>query len=52
MRIGCGQVQRHNGKNKVCCNHWLCDRCLAFYAMLLGAGIVIGLLCYNLPAFV
>ena len=52
INLGCGQVQRRKEKNKVCCNHWLCDRCLAFYAMVLGAGIIFALVCYNLPTFV
>jgi len=46
IELGCGQVQRHKDKNKVCCNHWLCDKCLFLYGAILGAGILIGLLCY------
>lgn len=47
MKLGCGQVQRHKDKNRVCCNYWLCDRCLAFYAFIGISIFLIAIACYN-----
>lgn len=48
INLGCGQVQRHENKNKVCCNYWLCDKCLFLYGAILGAGIMFAVVWYNL----